>query len=113
MQLTIEQMTVRAASVIVGTVSALANEPQAGRAYTLVTIAVERTVKGPASAQVIVRVAGGTVGEYTQTVEDTPAFAAGERVLLFLDGADGLPGVVGGIQGKFTVDRATGWAARR
>ncbi|HOW14158.1 hypothetical protein [Methanosarcina sp.] len=37
------------------------------------------------SSEVIVRVPGGTIGNFTLDVEDAPSFEPGENVLLFLD----------------------------
>lgn len=97
-------MTQRAALIVIGRVSGVANEASAGQASTLFTVAVERTLKGTSAAQVTVRVAGGTVGGQTQTVEDSAHFAVGELVLVFLEpDVDGFR-VVGGFQGKFSID---------
>jgi hypothetical protein len=81
--------------------------------YTDIIISVDKYLKNPLSSkEVRVRVAGGTVGNDTLTMQDEPSFKTGEKVLLYLM-KDDSPGtkdigpdhfvVTGLLQGKFTL----------
>ena len=57
--------------------------------FTEVVVEVEKTVVGEAPRFVTLRVAGGTVDDYTVQAHGFPAFRPGERSLVFLgDGAE-------------------------
>jgi hypothetical protein len=77
-------------AVIVGHVtgSRAAKNPQ-GNIATTYDVRVEEVIKGAAGMTIRVTEPGGTVNGETHIVFGTPAFASGERVLLFLDGQDG------------------------
>lgn len=81
--------------------------------YTDIVISVDEYLKNPSSSkEVIVRVAGGTIGNDTLIMEDEPSFKTEEKVLLYLTkdtsdatrdiGPDHLV-VTGLSQGKFTL----------
>lgn len=54
--------------------------------YRDVVVSVDEYLKNSlSSSEVIVRVPGGTIGNFTLDVEDVPSFEPGESVLLFLD----------------------------
>jgi len=84
--LTVEELTAEADRVAVARVVALASRlsPAGTSIETDVTIAVESTLKGSTSQQLVVTVPGGQVGELRQWEGGVPNFLAGERVLLFL-----------------------------
>lgn len=65
-----------------------------------VTLAANQYFKGVGENKVTLEVAGGEVDGIGQWVEDAPNFAAGEEVVVFLDGAQ--TAVLGWNQGKFT-----------
>lgn len=75
--------------------------------YTRWLIQPDRTIKGRASASVIVRTMGGRYGLTVVDVEDQPTFEVGEKVMLFLQSYPGWSSdyrVVGEFQGKFTLN---------
>lgn len=76
---------------------------------TVVTLAVEDALKGPATSSVTFRVAGGLMGRYRSIVPGAPAFAAGDEVIVFLAG-DGpaIPHLVGFSQGVYRVRSLAG-----
>ena len=103
-QLTEEELTAQAELILVGHVSDVScYEEGEGTIYTEVTISVEQKLKGEAGGEVVIRVAGGKVGEQVVWVEDAPSFDVGERVVVFLEEYDSALHVVGGFQGKYTV----------
>jgi hypothetical protein len=80
---------------------------------TIVTLEVERYLKGSLGATVQFRVPGGELGRYRNVVVGAPEFEVDQRVVVFL-GASGpaIPFVVGFNQGVYRVVRdaaATEW----
>jgi hypothetical protein len=74
---------------------------------TIVTLEVERYLKGSLGETVEFRVPGGALGRFQNVVVGAPGFAIDERVVVFL-GARGpsVPYVLGLSQGVFRVARA-------
>ena len=104
-KLTLEQLTTRAVSILVGQVTSIvSHEEGSGNIYTVVTLTVEQVIKGENAQKVSVRVAGGEVNGQQLWVEDAPRFAQGERVLVFLEDTGTSLSVVGGVQGKLAID---------
>ncbi len=102
--LTIDELTARADSIVVGEVTDIAcYEEGRGDIYTLVTLSVEQAVKGGPGNEVVLRVPGGEVGGLRLSVSDTPSFQPGERVVVFLEEAGSAFKVSGWYQGKFAV----------
>jgi len=81
--------------------------------YTNAELLVGRTMKGGVPDHHIrLEVVGGTAGDITESVSDSAVFAAGEQVLLFLDGEP--LRVVGGIMGKMPIfDDQVFWGGRK
>jgi len=52
---------------------------------TYVTFQVQESVKGNAGASYTIRMLGGTVGDETMEVTDTPKFNVGDRDILFVE----------------------------
>jgi hypothetical protein len=78
----------------------------AGDIWTFTTFAVEEVWKGSASAQITVRLLGGTAGNLTSTVAGIPRFRVGETVVLFLEPTSrGDFGILSWEQGTFRVRR--------
>ncbi len=102
--LNLEDLTRQAEMILTGHVVDLKSErdDKQGMIYTYATIAVDRTLKGEQREQVVVQVPGGEVGQLGLWVSDTPEFAVGQQVLLFLAGKDNLQ-PVGWQQGKYTI----------
>ena len=104
-KLTLEQLTARADSILVGKVTDITVHKEGkGNIYTLVTLSMEQTIKGETGGKVVIRVPGGEVGGLVLMVTDTPSFQLGERAVVFLDKGEGIFNVVGGFQGKFSID---------
>lgn len=107
----IEQLADLSTSVVAGTIEAAVGEWNYDRTriHTRFTLAVDRVLAGRASGTVHFRVLGGTVGDTTVMVSEMPRFQVGERVVVFLRGRPGrLPSVVGGPEGKISLDRSAG-----
>jgi hypothetical protein len=79
---------------------------------TLVTLEVERYLKGDLGSTVQFLVPGGRLGRYQRVFVGAPAFSADDRVVVFL-GANGptIPHLVGFSQGvyRLVLARDTGW----
>ena len=102
---TIDNLTLTADSILVGEVTDITCfEENVGKIFTIVTFSVEQSIKGGTEDTVSIRVPGGTVNGRTLTVEDAPSFQPQERAVVFLDKGGDTMGVVGGFQGKFTVE---------
>ena len=105
-KLSIEEMTTMAQSILVGNVTHIANyQGDKGYIYTQITLSVEQTIKGETRGGVIITVPGGEVNGHKMLVEDAPSFQLGERAMVFLEEPDGTFVVVGGFQGKYTIDK--------
>jgi len=104
-KLTLEQLAAEADSILVGKVVNITSYQEGkGNIYTRVTLSVEQSIKGKTGGEVVIRVPGGELNGQTMWVEDTPSFQLGERAVVFLDKGGGTFTVVGGFQGKFTVN---------
>ncbi|MGE0864632.1 MAG: hypothetical protein AB7P34_12095 [Vicinamibacterales bacterium] len=114
-KLSFDQLTERAAAIVVGTVAGRRSEWEfygsARLIITRVTVEVEQTLKGSAPKTLTVDVVGGTIGDVTQRVFHVPDFRVGDRDVLFLNNAPhAVSPLVGSDQGRFRVVResATG-----
>lgn len=114
-KLSVNELTDRAAAIVVGTVvSRRAEWEHYGASkliITKVTIAIEQAVKGSVSGMLVVDVMGGTIGDQTLTVSDIPEFRVGDRDVLFLNlHPRAVSPLVGSNQGLFRVinESATG-----
>lgn len=103
-QLTLDELTAKADSILVGEVTDIACYQEGkGNIYTLVIVSVEQAVKGEPGREVVIRLPGGEVNGFRLWVEDTPNFQLGERTVVFLEEAGDASKVCGWYQGKFTV----------
>src|SRR5437773_4913183 len=97
----------QAAAIVVGTVTAIDGhwDPTRGDLSTHVTVAIHHVVKGDRTlASVVLKQAGGTVGDVHAWVDGSPEFTVGERALLFLtQNPDGTARVAHLYQGKFPI----------
>jgi len=74
--------------------------------FTHVTLEVKGRLHGKADDQMIVRVPGGTVGDFTSVMEGAPKFDVGDDVVAFIARwDDGVPMVAGYEQGLSKVRR--------
>jgi hypothetical protein len=68
--------------------------------FTYVTLQVIGRLHGNAADQIVIRVPGGTVGDFTTVMEGAPTFEPGEDVVAFIARwYDGVPMVAGYAQG--------------
>ncbi len=73
--------------------------------FTDVTLEVKGRLRGTAEGQLVVRVPGGTVDDYTVEMEGAPEFVTGEQVVAFIGSwDDGVPMVAGYFQGLSRVE---------
>ena len=104
-KLTLDELTAKAGSILIGEVTNIACYKEAeGNIYTLVTFSVEQTIKGEIEDEVVIRTPGGELNGQTLWVEDVPTFQLRERAVVFLEESEGVFSVVGGFQGKFSID---------
>jgi hypothetical protein len=107
-RLSLAQLTNQADLIALGTVASAASywNEQRDSIFTDINVSIEDVVKGDvAGYQLTVRLPGGQVGNITQLVSDIPTFAIGEEVFLFLQREEeDTCFVVGGFQGKYTVE---------
>jgi hypothetical protein len=104
--LSLEELTSKSSIIIRGKVIALSSRWNEERTQILtdVTIEVSDYIKGESQgAELTIRVPGGVVEGIGMWVSDVPSFEEGQEVVLFLFGNDFE--VVGGFQGKFTVEK--------
>lgn len=105
-QLTVDELAERADLIVVGEATDIDYDKNGnGDVKTLVSLWVTDVVKGPSVEEVVVEVAGGQLEDLNVSVEDTPEFQIGERVVVFLRQLDhGNFATVGGFQGRFSID---------
>jgi len=86
---TFEQLVKQAELIFQGTVTDARSvwEGEGGQRHieTYVTFNVEDSVKGQAGTSYTIRMLGGTVGNDTMEVTDTPKFEVGDREILFVE----------------------------
>ena len=79
--------------------------------FTNVSLEIKEYLYNPknlSDSKIMVRVLGGTVGDTTMNVSESPIFTKGERVIVFLkQNPDRTFSVVGWVQGKYTIDNGT------
>ena len=107
---TFEQLVQQAELIFQGTVTASRSlwEGEGGDRHieTYVTFQVEDNVKGQAGASYSIGMLGGTVGDETMVVTDTPKFEVGDRDILFVEhNNDQFVPLVGISYGRFHVQR--------
>ena len=74
--------------------------------FTYVTLEVTGRLHGSAQSQIVVRVPGGTVGDFTSEMEGAPKFEVGDDVVAFVSRwHDGVAMVAGYAQGLSRVNR--------
>jgi len=108
---TTEELTLGSERIVSGEVIDIKSEWNSSRTKinTFVKIRVDKNIKGKGKVQdVEIVVPGGTVGDVTLKVSDTPHFILKNKVVVFLesDESDILPKkfkVKGQLQGKFTI----------
>ena len=100
----IGSLTSEADAIVLGNVTALQSQWEDGKIFTYVTLSAREYIKGAKKGEIIIKVSGGTVGEISCYVTDTPTFEKGEEVLTFLREKDNYFDVVGCYQGKYAIE---------
>jgi hypothetical protein len=102
--LSTEQLTDAADSIVKGTVGAVWTEiDDGGKCWTRARVEVEAVLKGAPGREVVVSQLGGICGPTGGWVESTARFSEGEVAYFFLEEMNDFTGVVGMSQGKFTL----------
>lgn len=107
---TFEQLVQQAELIFQGTVTDARSvwEGEGGQRHieTYVTFNVEDSVKGQPGTSYTIRMLGGTVGDETMEVTDTPKFKVGDREILFVEhNNEQFVPLVGISHGRFHVQR--------
>ncbi|HEY6071678.1 MAG TPA: hypothetical protein VIU85_09920 [Chthoniobacterales bacterium] len=107
---TFDELVKQAEFIFQGTVTDVRSawEGQGGERHieTYVTFQVADNVKGDAGASYTIRMLGGTVGDETMLVTDTPKFRVGDNEILFVEhNFDQFVPLVGISHGRFHVQR--------
>jgi len=94
-------------AVVVGEVTSVHSSwnAEATAIITEAFVRVEETMSGDAPGVVVVRTFGGQVGAVMIEAHGFPKFAEGQRVVLFLEGAQNVARVVGYQQGQYRIVR--------
>ena len=102
--LSTEQLTDAADAIVKGTVGAVWTEvDDDSKCWTRARVDVDNVLKGAPGPWVVVSQMGGICGPLAGRVESTARFSEGEEAYFFLEELNGYTGVVGMVQGKFTV----------
>lgn len=110
---TFDQLVSQAELIFQGTVtdvqSQWTGEGAQRHIVSFVTFKIDEQIKGDAGVTYTLRMLGGTVGDQTMEVTDSPKFAAGDRDILFVEnnGRQFVP-LVGIMHGRFRVQRDAG-----
>ena len=110
---TFDQLVNQAELIFQGTVtdvkSQWTGEGAQRHIVSFVTFKIDEQIKGEAGATYTMRMLGGTVGDQTMEVTDSPKFTAGDRDILFVEnnGRQFVP-LVGIEYGRFRVQRDAG-----
>ncbi|HST29589.1 MAG TPA: hypothetical protein VLK27_01975 [Chthoniobacterales bacterium] len=107
---TFEQLVQQAELIFQGTVTDSRSvwEGEGGQRHieTYVTFNIEDSVKGQPGTSYTIRMLGGTVGDETMEVTDTPKFQVGDREILFVEhNNDQFVPLVGISHGRFHVQK--------
>jgi hypothetical protein len=108
---TLSQMCAQADMIFVGAVSEVRSQwadADALRIETFVTFADLQILLGAPAPTITLSFAGGRMGDVVEAVAEMPAFAVGERVLLFAHEGRYVSPIVGFHQGCFRVVESDG-----
>lgn len=107
---TFDQLVTQAEMIFDGTVTDVTSqwtgEGAQRHIVSFVTFKVNERIKGEAGSTYTIRMMGGTVGDQTMEVTDSPKFAKGDRDILFVEnnGRQFVP-LVGIMHGRFRVQK--------
>jgi hypothetical protein len=104
-RLTLAELAQGADVVVVGTVTSAHSAWSGGRLHTWCALTVDDAAnRRVGESELVIRHLGGAVGDYVMLVPGTPAFAPGDRVLVFARAeGNGVYHTVGLAQGVFRV----------
>jgi PKD repeat protein len=97
-----DQLAAKTPVIVDGTVLSSTAVERDGAIVTETRVAVARRLKGATADVITITEAGGIVGDRITKIFGTPAFATGERVLLFLEPHAGSYRTIDLFVGKFT-----------
>lgn len=102
-----EELIQKSDAIVLGTITGLSSSWTEDHAqiYTYATLRVEAQFKGqPVGQEMVIQIPGGTVGETTEWVSDTPELEVGMRLILHTFVQDtGYPWIYGWKKGALTV----------
>jgi hypothetical protein len=108
----VERVAERAPIAVEAAVASVASgyDPETGAVSTYVTLAVERSHKGPHGiTRIVLRERGGRFGDLVHETDAVPVYRPGERVFAFVAfGPDGAPRTAFEFFGKFALDPVAG-----
>ena len=108
-ELTLEQLVKSADLIVVGTVKSVKSEMKKGKVFSYATIAVNSVVKGELEQEqdkIVVKFAGGRVGDIGMKVENSPNYQKNEKVIAFVEKIPNTSyyRTLGSFQGKFLIE---------
>ena len=71
--------------------------PEKTLIYTNVTVLIDEYLKGDGNKKIILKIPGGTVGNKTQSVSDTPQFREGDYEVILLESSGQVTGGPDGV----------------
>ena len=109
----LETLTKNSSSIVVGKITDTSYRMESGEIWTIVTVHVEKTLKGDSSQTILFRVPGGIqkIGSKTLVtkVEGAPDFVPMDRAVLFLEGGfAAYPSLLGLDQGCWKISQSNG-----
>ena len=108
LEMTKEELIVNSESIVLGTVQEVRSAWAEDRSqiFTYVTLNVSEQFKGEAvGREIVIQIPGGTVGDITQKVSDTPTLLSGMEVILHLFMKEtGYPWIYGWEKGALIVE---------
>jgi len=71
--------------------------PEKTLIYTDVTVLIDEYLKGDGPKKIVLKIPGGTIGDETQSISDTPQFRVGDYDVIFLESSGQVTGGPDGI----------------
>jgi len=105
-KISVEDLTGEADVIVIGDIKEVESRWNFWRTevHTYSTVSVEKYIKGTGSETLTIITEGGTAGDLSVWVEDTPVFTKNEKVLVFLKKAGREFSVAGLVQGKYIIE---------
>jgi hypothetical protein len=108
-RLSLQQLSRESDTIVLGTVTQRVSAWNTLHTaiYTDVMVTVGEVIKGTPASELIIRIAGGIVGDIGMRTSTAPEMQDGDQVILFLRTAHIPASVVGEYQGAYTVSNGT------